>query len=366
MSARFVATYRVRCPAAEIEARARGIAVEQSVEMPLDAIDAPHVLAEVVGQVAGIVDDGDDGFTVRIALGVATVGTDAGQMLNIVLGNSSMHPGISLIDVEIPETFAACFGGPRHGIAGLRARVGASARPLSATALKPQGLDAAALARLAHQFALGGLDYIKDDHNLADQPSAPFAARVPAIAGAVERARAVTGRATRYVPMLSGDWGRMQVQLRLARDCGIDTVMLAPMLSGVATLQALAREWPEMAVLAHPSMSGSGLITPDLLFGTLLRLWGADAAIFANYGGRFGFSRDICRSLAGRATSPLHGLRPCLPTPAGGMELARVPELLHFFGPDVMLLIGGSLLQARERIPEAAAAFQRALEEFRP
>jgi ribulose-bisphosphate carboxylase large chain len=366
MSVRFEATYRVRCAADEIERRAEGIAIEQSVEMPLAAIDAPHVLAEIVGKVAAITDLGDGTFAVRIALAVATVGADAGQMLNVILGNSSMHPGVSLVDVEIPRDLATCFGGPRHGTAGLRARVGATNRPLSATALKPQGLDAAALARLAYRLALGGLDYIKDDHNLADQAFSPFAARVPAVAEAVDKARTETGRRTRYVPMLSGDWSRMQEQLRLARECGVDTVMLAPMLSGVATLQAITRDWPEMAVLAHPSMSGSGLIAPDLLFGTLLRLWGADAVIFANYGGRFGFSESLCRSLAQRAAAPLHGLRTSLPTPAGGMELTRVAELLRFFGSDVMLLIGGSLLQARERIPEAAAAFQRALEELRP
>ena len=39
MSDRFTVTYQVRSSAAAIEARARQIAVEQSVEMPLGAID---------------------------------------------------------------------------------------------------------------------------------------------------------------------------------------------------------------------------------------------------------------------------------------------------------------------------------------
>ena len=363
MAARFYTTYHVRCPADEIEARAQGIAIEQSVEMPLPAIADARVLADIVGQVAGIADSGDGAFEVKIALAVETVGEDAGQMLNMILGNSSIHACVDLVDVEIPSAFAAVFGGPRHGLEGLRARLGAGRRPLTATAIKPQGLAVPALAALAHQLALGGIDYIKDDHSLSDQAFSPFAARVPAIAEAVRRASLLTGRASRYVPMLSGDWGRMQGQLRLARACGIDTVMLAPMLSGVASLQAMAREWPEMAVLAHPSMSG-GRIAPDLLFGTLLRLWGADALIFPNYGGRFGFSRQICASLSRRALAPLHGLRASAPSPAGGMELARVPELLEFFGRDVMLLISGSLLLAGERIAREGAAFQRAVEDY--
>lgn len=361
MSARFQTTYHVRCPADEIEARARGIAVEQSVEMPLAAIEDARILADIVGQVAGITDLGDGVFEVRIALAIETVGEDAGQMLNMILGNTSMHACVSLVDVEIPPVFAEIFGGPRHGLEGLRVRLGAGRRPLTATAIKPQGLPVPALADLGHLLALGGLDFIKDDHSHADQAFSPFAARVPAIAAAVQRAVAVTGHPTRYVPMLCGDWGRMQRQLRLCRECGIDTVMMAPMLSGVATLQAIARDWPEMAILAHPSMTGGGQLAPDLLFGKLFRLWGADALIFANYGGRFGFSQKMCRSLSDQALAPLHGLRTSTPTPAGGMELARVPELLDFFGRDVMLLIGGSLLLAKERIPQQGAAFHRAV-----
>ncbi len=364
MSARFHTTYHVRCPANEVEARARGIAVEQSVEMPLAAIEDASVLAEIVGQVAGITDLGDGVYQVRIALAIETVGHDAGQMLNMILGNTSMHACVSLVDVEVPPVFAEIFGGPRHGIEGLRARVGAGRRPLTATAIKPQGVPVAALADLAYRLALGGLDYIKDDHSHADQAFSPFAERVPANAAAVRRAVAETGHPTRYVPMLNGDWGRMQAQLRLARECGIDTVMMAPMLSGVATLQAIAREWPDMAILAHPSMTGGGQIAPDLLFGTLFRLWGADALIFANFGGRFGFTQQMCHSLSARALAPLHDVRTSAPTPAGGMELARVPELLDFFGRDVMLLIGGSLLLARERIPQEGAAFHRAVEGY--
>ena len=37
--------------------------------------------------------------------------------------------------------------------------------------------------------------------------------------------------------------------------------------------------------------------------------------------------------------------------------LDRVPEMLEFYGTDVMLLIGGGLLAARERLTEETAAF---------
>ena len=39
------------------------------------------------------------------------------------------------------------------------------------------------------------------------------------------------------------------------------------------------------------------------------------------------------------------------------MTLERVPELLDYYGPDTLLLIGGSLLSARDRLTEEAAEF---------
>ncbi len=47
------------------------------------------------------------------------------------------------------------------------------------------------------------------------------------------------------------------------------------------------------------------------------------------------------------------------------MTLERTPEILDFYGQDTMLLIGGNLLQSRERIPEQAAQFVRTVADHR-
>ena len=153
----------------------------------------------------------------------------------------------------------------------------------------------------------------------------------------------------------------MRRQIRCARDAGLDTVMLAPMVAGFATARALIADYPDMAFFAHPSLGGAARIAPPLLIGTLFRLVGADAVIFPNYGGRFGYSAETCRALADNARTPHPGMLPSLPVPAGGMTLARVPELLDFYGPDAMLLIGGSLLMARENLTPETSAFTRAV-----
>ena len=43
------------------------------------------------------------------------------------------------------------------------------------------------------------------------------------------------------------------------------------------------------------------------------------------------------------------------------MTIERSAEILDFYGPDTMLLIGGNLLLARERVTQEAAAFARAV-----
>ncbi|MBV8614770.1 MAG: ribulose 1,5-bisphosphate carboxylase, partial [Acetobacteraceae bacterium] len=164
---RLLATYLVRAEPGAIAARAQAIAVEQSVEMPLDAIDEPDILDRIVGRVEDIAERGCGVFAVRIGLAAATVGADAGQLLNMAFGNTSLHPDVVLDDLELPAALAARFGGPRHGLDGLRARVGAVGRALTCAAIKPQGLGPERLADIAFRFALGGIDYVKDDHGLA-------------------------------------------------------------------------------------------------------------------------------------------------------------------------------------------------------
>lgn len=354
---RFIATYRVAAPAADIERRAEAIAVEQSVEMPLPAVRDAWVREQIVGEVAQIVPDGPAHFRVSLALATATTGLEAGQLLNMAFGNSSLQADVELVDLGLPDRLLGAMPGPRFGVAGIRDACGAHDRALTCSALKPQGLGPADLAALAGVLARAGIDVIKDDHGIANQAYAPFAKRVVAVQRAVREANAATGHRTVYAPTLSGGPGQVIEQARLAREEGVGMVLVAPMLAGIPVLVELVRDHLRVPVLAHPSFGGAQRIAPDLLLGTLFRAFGADAVIFPNHGGRFSYDAATCRSLAGRLAAPLAGLRPALPVPAGGMSVERAGEMLAFYGPDVMLLVGGALLAAGDALPASAAAF---------
>jgi ribulose-bisphosphate carboxylase large chain len=357
---RMQAVYRLRASGEAARARAQSLALEQSIEMPLEAVMDERVLREVVARVERLEPQADGGTLAHLAFAVETLGADAGQTLNMLFGNSSLLGDVELVALELPAALAAAFGGPGHGIAGVRAATGAHGRALTCTALKPIGSTVADLARMTATFADAGLDIVKDDHGWPARGAAPFEARVAACQREVERAN--RGRATRtlYAPALSGDAASLRRQLAFAQDHGVQMVLVTPMLAGVSTFNALRREFPTMSFMAHPALAGDQ-IAPPVLLGSLFRAWGADAVIFPNHGGRFSFSPATCRALVERLRGPCAGLAPALPVPAGGMSVERVPELVADYGHDTVLLIGGNLLLARERLAERARAFVEAV-----
>jgi ribulose-bisphosphate carboxylase large chain len=351
------ATYSIASTAADIRRRAEALALEQSVEVPLEAVVDPRIRGEVVARVQEVEPEGDGRFRVVLGIATETTGPEVAQLVNMLFGNCSLQEDVRLMDVDLPPSVAARMGGPGGGIEGLRAAIGAGRRALTATALKPQGSSPAELAELCRTFALAGIDLVKDDHGLADQRYAPFEQRVAACQRAAQEASAQSGRTTLYAPSLVGGPTALHRQAEFALERGVRIVLIAPMLVGLATFHELVETFPDLLFLAHPAFGGTSRISPVWLFGRFFRLLGADAVIFPNHGGRFSYSAQECAGLAEAARCPWGSIRPALPVPAGGMTLDRVDELLEFYGDDVMLLIGGALLGAGMRLAERSREF---------
>jgi ribulose-bisphosphate carboxylase large chain len=355
------ATYRVHAPASEIEAIARAIALEQSVEVPMAAVHDRYVAEEIVARVVDIRADDDGSHAVRIALATITTGGDVAQLVNMLFGNTSMHAHVELVDVAFPDDLLALFPGPRFGATGLRQVLGVRDRALTCAALKPQGLPVERLAALCYTFAMAGIDVIKDDHGLADQTYSPFDSRVEACQRAIERAAADSGHRAIYAPSIVGSPRRASAQIRRARDVGAGAVLLAPSLLGLPSFAEMVREEVDVPVLAHPSFTGGTRVAPPLLMGTLFRLLGADAVIFPHFASRFAFSAPVCADIVARGRAALGRCAPTMPVPAGGVQLDAVQTALDFYGPEVMLLIGGSLLIQADGVQARAERFVAAV-----
>ncbi len=353
---RFAARYRIRAAdAAQARTRARDICLEQTVEFPDALIPSPAIREQIVGVADAPVAADAGAWDVTIRYPVEAAGGELTQLVNVLFGNVALQPGVKLMDFHLPTSLSAAFPGPRFGIAGLRRLLDVPERPLLCTALKPMGLSAQALAQLAYALACGGIDLIKDDHGLADQPFCRFNERVPRCAEAVARANHETGHRCLYLPNVTAPATEVLPRARAARAAGAGGLLFCPGLAGLDAMRALAADADlGLPILSHPALIG-GLalgdlalgadtgLAPRVLYGRLNRLAGADAAIFPHLGGRFAFSADTCRDIAAGCTDTMGHLAPILPVPAGGMKLARVRELCAFYGRDCLLLIGGDL-----------------------
>jgi ribulose-bisphosphate carboxylase large chain len=128
------------------------------------------------------------------------------------------------------------------------------------------------------------------------------------------------------------------------------------MLVGLPLLHQLASIADGLPIVGHPAFGGVLRASEVVVFGKLFRWYGADAVIFPHARGRFSYSEETCRKVASELRVPHSKVRPAFPMPGGGITLERVPELLEFYGPDCILLIGSSLYESGNQLFERARA----------
>jgi len=364
---RFGIHYRIRLLEGEaLDQKIRGIALEQSVELP-DSVISPYIKNRIVGSPSDpkLLDDGR--YEVEIQYPVANAAPEIVQFLNVLFGNVSLVKGVQIIGVEW-DKLSSLFMGPAFGIDGVRTSMNIAKRPLSCTALKPMGFRSDELASLAYSFAIGGIDLIKDDHGLADQAYAPFEERVVAINDAVKRANDKTGRKSVYMPNITSGLHDLTYRMEYALEAGCGGVLYSPHLGGLEAMHVLAQEYGGIPIMAHPAFSGAYVthneqgFTPAFLYGQLYRALGADFSIYPNAGGRFSFSLDECREVNNACRTSLDMFKTTFPTPGGGVKWEQIPEWAAIYGNDTVFLMGGSLYQHPLGIEQAARAVRESLE----
>ena len=143
---RFTVHYRlVAANQDEARAKAHGICLEQTVEVPDGLLAADDIRAQVVGRIESLEPVAPERYGVVISYAIETTAFELTQLLNVVFGNTAMQPGIRVVHLDLPDSLLRCFPGPRFGIEGIRALLGgAPDRPLLCTALKPIMVTSAA------------------------------------------------------------------------------------------------------------------------------------------------------------------------------------------------------------------------------
>ena len=226
-------------------------------------------------------------------------------------------------------------------------------RPMICSAIKPMGLDVNSFAEIAYESAMGGADIVKDDHGLMNQPLSNYKTRVSKCAQAVLKANAKSNGNCLYAANITAPLDQIEERAYFAKRAGAQILMVIPGLLGWDTVRLL-RENDELAmpILCHPSYYGiyfsskkAGL-SGAFAYAIVPRLMGADIEIIPNYIGRLYSSKKECKKTVSAAKREMGHIKPIFSAPGGGITLQNIPELVQFYGKDIIFIMGGGLYRS--------------------
>jgi len=377
MSDRFTVTYRIFADDQnDAEERAAAIALEDTVEIPRDVVPAGYIEDVVLGRVEDVMAEDEDRFIATLSYHVDAVGREFPQFLNVVLGNASLLDGVKAIGLTPNTDVMNRFPGAQFGASGFRERLGRKRGGIVSPVIKPQGSSSETLAHLSYLCARAGADIIKEDHGLSNQDAAPFRERVKLGADAVARGNAERADAgdpsnALYFASIGGHSDQVRDLALYAQDAGAGGILIIPGIFGFDAMNRLAQDPDfDLPIMAHPSHLGPYVLSPrfgfsqGMMFGTLMRLAGADITVFVNHGGRFGYAQEDCDEIVAACRDEAGPGKVIMPSPGGGMTLERLPDMMEQYGEDSVYLLGGSLLRWGDQIGDAIKEMRQALDAF--
>lgn len=357
MKAHCTATYRIYDDQADFASKAEGIAVGMTVGSWTELPEAQKAdMAKHLGQVLSVVPcesdiPGERYADITIAYPDVNYSRDLPALLVTMFGKLSMDGRIKLMDIEWSDTFKQAFPGPKFGLDGVRKLVDVHDRPLLMSIFKSViGYDLPALGEQFRQQALGGVNIIKDDEILFENPLTPIERRVKACMEAADSVSQQTGQRLLYAVNLTGPTFKLRDQALRAIEAGANAFLFNVLAYGYDVLHALSSD-PDISVpiAAHPAMAGSMYPSPhhgiaaQLLLGKLMRLAGADLVLFPSPYGSVTMPAEDTFAIRDALTQPDMALLRSFPVPSAGIHPGIVPLIIRDFGTDVIVNAGGGI-----------------------
>lgn len=352
---------RVRDETDELRARARA-AVESVRELePSDAPSLPNAFLDRRG-----VTGPWRRAAVRLSFPVTNIGVNLPTLAATVAGNLydlGEVTGLRLTSLSLPPAYRMRYDLPVQGVAGTRARIGASDGCLVGTIIKPNvGLSAGQTAALVRELCEAGVDFIKDDEICANPTHAPLAERVPAVMAAVRDHAQRTGHKVMVAFNISDDVDAMRRHAELVHREGGDCVMASLNWCGFSAIQALRRSTP---LALHGHRNGFGALSRHAMLGmsyqawqSLWRLAGVDHMHVHGLAGKFaqpdqeviGAARDCATPMSDSVDDRV------LPAFSSGQWAGTVPSTWNAVGGEDLLFLAGGGILAHPGGPAAGVA----------
>jgi ribulose-bisphosphate carboxylase large chain len=292
---------------------------------------------------------------VTVSWSVENMGYNLPTLVSTLQGNLyelSQFSGLRLLDLQLPDSFAAHFPGPRFGIAGTfgLAGVPGRGRPLIGTIIKPSiGLTPAQTAKLVGRLAAAGIDFIKDDELMADPPHSRFDDRVDAVMRVLNAHADRTGRKVIYAFNISDEMDAMMAHYDKVVASGGTCAMVSLNTVG---LSGVKRVCDRGVLSVHGHRNGWGMLTRHPLLGVefaayqkIWRLAGVDQIHVNGIANKF-WEPDgmVVRSIQA-CLEPMLGGYSVLPVVSSGQWGGQAFETYRLTGTtDLLYLAGGGIM----------------------
>jgi len=276
---------------------------------------------------------------------------------------------LKLVDLKFPEKWVAGFPGPQFGIKGMREYLGVPDRPLLNNMIKPNcGLTPEQAANAFYDAAYGGMDIIKDDELLSNPGYSNIYKRTKLIMEMEKRVYEEIGEHTFYAANITDTPDRILENAKAVRDAGGNMLMLNTFSAGFGALQMLVESNIGLPVMSHPDFAGvlmgatSSGMSAHLPMAKLLRICGADISVIPTQYGKLPMLTENVIKVLINLQAPMHGMKPCMPMPSGGMIQGQVAVMMSELGNDIVIGAGAAV-HAHPMGPTAGArAFRQAVD----
>ncbi len=307
---------------------------------------------------------------------------NAPQLLSGIAGNifgMKAMRNLRLIDASFPSRYIKHFGGPHHGIRGIRKLLKLKKRPITGAVPKPKiGFSAEEHARVAYETWMGGFDLVKDDENLTSTSFNRFEDRVKRMAKFKEKAQKQTGEEKDALLNITGETKEMIRRAKLLHDFGFRFAMIDVVTCGIASVQTMREECGDLglAIHAHRAMHAAFDRNPKhgitmYFLAKLMRLVGVDEIHVGTAVGKLVSTKRDVIQIAGvlrepKIKEPLPqdwgSIRPALPVSSGGLHPGLIPQVMHILGNDCTLLVSGGVHGHPQGTQAGAMAVMQAIE----
>lgn len=308
---------------------------------------------------------------VDIAFPVDNVGANLPMLLTTIAGNLyelGEVTGLKLLDIEMPDAYAARFPGPRFGIEGTRQMAGVHGRPMVGTIIKPSiGLSPEQTAQIVDDLCAADIDFIKDDELLCDPAYAPFDARLAAVMPVLKKHADRLGRMPMYAINISGSIDEMLRRHDAVLAAGGTCVMACINWVGFAGIEHLRRH-AQLPIHGHRNGWGAFTRHPALgfsftAFQKLWRLAGIDHIHVNGIRSKFWEPDDSVLTSARSCLVPFAGVRPLMPVFSSGQWASQAPDLFKALKTvDLMHLAGGGIIGHPQGIAAGVASMREGWE----